>query len=444
MFGKVVLSGLILIAGIAAPARAQLDFEKQPVDYGQTPPNDPLAQLIKRMEAGEVSLNRDEEFGWLPDVLKALKIDPQSQVLVFSKTSLQLHRISPRSPRAIYFNDDVYVGYCHHGDQLEIAATDPFLGAVFYTIDQTGTNPANPKIIADRGQCLSCHATNRTQGVPGYLVRSVYTDFSGRPRPGARTFVTDHSTEFQKRFGGWYVTGDHGAMRHLGNSLASDGLDPEQIDCEAGANQSDLSKKFSVQQCLTPHSDIVALMLLEHQSQMHNLMARASIETRIALFQDDGINEALERPQGTRSESTVRRIARAADDLVHYMLFADEFPLDGPIRGNTQFAQNFQDRAKAENQVDSKGRSLRDFDLQSRLFKYPCSYLIYSDAFRQLPLPVFDQVRQRLHEVLAASEPVQGFERLTKLDRTAILEILSETYPGLFDGCVAVDKYLGS
>ena len=157
------------------------------------------------IEKGEAKFKYDARHGWLPDVLKHLQVSEESQVLVFSKTSLQLHKISPRTPRALYFNDDVYVGWCQHGDVVELAATDPELGAVFYTMDQDVDAP--PRIVRDRGQCLTCHATTRTQGIPGYLIRSVYPDINGRPRTGSRTYVTDQSSPFEQRWGGWYVTG---------------------------------------------------------------------------------------------------------------------------------------------------------------------------------------------------------------------------------------------
>lgn len=423
------LLALSVLIGMAPSLVAQMDFEKPPINYGSATSKDSVAGLWQRIQAGDAKLEYDSKLGWLPSLLEHLDIRPESQVLVFSKTSLQLHRISPRQPRAIYFNDDVYVGFCQNGDVLEIGATDPELGAVFYTMDQADTNAT---ILADRGQCLTCHATNRTHGVPGYLVRSVYPDFNGRPRSGSRSTVTDHTSEFQHRFGGWYVTGQHGEMRHLGNLIAADRSDPEKMDMEIGANITDLSEWFNVQPYMNPHSDLVALMMLEHQSQMHNLLARASMETRCANYHDAGINAALERPKGTVSESTQRRMARAADDVLKYLLFIGEQPLSQPIQGNTNFATSFQARAKQHQQVDAKGRSLRDLDLQTRLFKYPCSYLIYSDAFWQLPSPMFDLIRSKLHTILTAPVPVAGFEELKAQDRANVLEILRDTLPDLF------------
>lgn len=429
MAKRILLFLLLALASSAQRLQAQIDFEKPPVNYGQVTSRDPVAGMIKQMESGQLKLEYDERLGWLPSVLKKLDIDSESQVFVFSKTSLQIHKISPRQPRAIYFNDDAYIGFCQNGEVLEIAATDPDLGAVFYTLDQ---DAEATKIVADRGQCLTCHATNRTQSVPGYLVRSVYSDFNGRPRSGTRSFVTDHSTEFSKRFGGWYVSGDHGSMRHLGNVVARDRVEPEKMDSDAGANVEDLSDLFNTQPYLTPHSDIVALMVLEHQSQMHNLLARASMEARSAIYHDEGINEALGRPKGTMSESTQRRINRAAEDVVRYMLFAEEVSLDSPVHGNTQFANVFQARSQKQGEVDSQGRSLRQFDLTTRLFKYPCSYMVYSKAFRDLPEPIYNQIRKRLFQVLSAKEPIAEYKRLSDQDRRAVLEILNETMPTLF------------
>lgn len=403
---------------------AQFDFEKPPINYGEAVTHDRVAALASAIEKGEVEFKYDASHGWLPDVLKHLQVSEESQVLVFSKTSLQLHKISPRTPRALYFNDDVYVGWCQQGDVVELAATDPELGAVFYTMDQEAGAP--PRIVRDRGQCLTCHATARTQGVPGYLIRSVYPDINGRPRTGSRTYVTDHSSPFEQRWGGWYVTGSHGNMRHLGNVRSNDRVDPELMDVDAGANQQTLDKLINTEPYLTQHSDLVALFVLEHQSQMHNLLARAGMEAKTAAYYDRGINEALGRPIDTVSESTTRRINSASEALVRYMLFADEVELTAPICGTSKFAEQFVASAKSDHQ----GRSLRDLDLNHWLLKYPCSYLIYSDAFDRLPQPVMDYVKRRVTEVLTSPTAPAGYERLSDAQRSAIAEILRDTKPG--------------
>jgi len=415
---------LVCIYVLPSIGWAQFDFEKPPINYGEVDTHDRVAALATAIEKGEVQFNYDANHGWLPDVLKHLQVSDQSQVLVFSKTSLQLHKISPRTPRALYFNDDVYVGWCQQGDVVELAATDPELGAVFYTMDQEPSSP--PRIVRDRGQCLTCHATARTQGIPGYLIRSVYPDNNGRPRTGSRTYVTDHSSPFEQRYGGWYVTGSHGQMRHLGNVRSNDRLDPELMNVDAGANQQTLEKLVVTEPYLTEHSDLVALLVLEHQSQMHNLIARASMEARTAAYYDRGINEALGRPLDSVSESTIRRINSASEALVRYMLFADEVGLTSPICGTSKFAEQFVASAK----LDQQGRSLRELDLQHQLLKNPCSYLIYSEAFDRMPRPVMEYVKRRVTEVLTLPKAPAGYDRLTDAQRASIAEILRDTKPG--------------
>lgn len=423
-----LLAGWFVLVTVSPATLAQLGYERPPINYGSYTPRDRVAKLKAGLESGEKELAFDEKFGWLPSLLEELQVNPESQTLVFSKTSLQLHKISPRTPRAVYFNDEVYLGWCYRGDLIELAATDPENGAIFYTIDQSSSTP---KISRDRGQCLTCHATYRTQQVPGFLVRSIYPDNNGRPRSGTRTYATDHSTEFEKRYGGWYVTGQHGSMRHMGNVIARDRSNPEDLDREAGANIESLEESFDTSRYLRPTSSLVALMLLEHQSQMHNYIARLSMETRIARHYDRGINVALERPEDTISPSTGRRVASAVEDLVRYMLFADEQPLPAPVSDKSAFVDYFVSQDNPAYQQDSKGRSLYQLDLEKRLLRYPCSYLIYSDAIDALPPLALSSLRKRLAEILTSdSRIVEGFDNLDLDTRRAILEILSETKPG--------------
>lgn len=410
-----------LMAGCATTGWSQGDYERPPIDYLNTEVHDPVAELARQIDSGDVKLEHDPQYGYLKSVLKALDVDVSSQTLVFSKTSLQLHRISPRRPRSLYFNDDVYVGYCQRGDVLEFAATDAQQGATFYTLSQH--KDESPKFVRDKGGCLTCHASSRTQNVPGYLVRSVFADGAGRPKLGSGTFTTDHTSEFKDRWGGWYVTGKHGDMRHMGNTICIE--DEHSFDREVGANDLDLSDNFRTNTYLTPHSDIVALMVLEHQTQMHNAIAAANYETRQALHQSYQMNELLDRPEGHISESAQRRIASSADRVLRYLLFCDEFALTDRVSGSTTYADDFQARGKR----DSKGRSLRDFDLQTRLFKYPCSYLIHSAAFQGLPGEVRSQVMSRLSAILDGRDPSPEFAHLSLQIRREILEILQDTLP---------------
>jgi len=398
-------------------------FENEPINYLTAEVNDPVAELSRKMEAGEIKLTYDDDHGYLPALLEQLEIPVSSQTLVFSKTSLQFSRINPRRPRALYFNDDVYVGFCLLGDVIELAATDATQGAQFYTLKQQ--RDKEPKFVRDRGQCLVCHANTRTQNVPGYLIRSVFVDQAGQPILGSGTFTTDHTSPFKERWGGWYVTGTHGQMRHMGNVISTE---DEKSDFEAGANLESLDKLVSTKPYLTPHSDLVALMVLEHQTQMHNALAAANYETRQAIFQSKQINELLEREPDFLSESARRRISASADRVLTYLLLCDEFPLESAVAGTSEFTAEFAARGKR----DASGRSLRDFDLQTRLFKYPCSYLIDSPAFDALPPLVRELTIQRLLEILEGRDESPRYAHLSPADRTAILEILRETKPTLF------------
>lgn len=407
--------------------RAQTDFEREPVSYATAPTTDPVAELQKRLDDGSVELQYHDRHGYLPSVLQLLDIQPSSQVLVASKTSFQLRQISPRRPRALYFNDHTYVGWVQQGDVVEIMSTDPSQGEIFYTLSQDEGDP--PRFTRDRGQCISCHASSRTQGVPGGLVRSAFVGKSGQPQYGAGTFTTDHRSPFSERWGGWYVTGTHGKMRHMGNAFAADEKKLGKLDVETGANVTDLSELFDTSRYLTPHSDVVALMVLEHQTQMQNRLTRANYEGRSAGHHDGIMNAALGRPEDYVSESAERRIASVGDEVLRYLLFVDEFRLTDAVAGTSDFAEDFQTRGPR----DSRGRSLRDLDLKTRLFKHPCSYLIYSPSFDALPKAVRRYVAGRLRDVLDGNDRSGEFSHLTAPDRTAILGILRETKPDLWD-----------
>lgn len=402
-------------------------------------PNDPVARLQRRLDQGDVKLEYEPKNGYLLSVLKFLQVPLSSQTLVFSKTSFQQHLISPASPRALYFNDDVYIGWVRGGEVVEISSVDPDRGAIFYTLDQRKST--SPKFVR-KEECLQCHASPKTLGVPGHMVRSVYPDSEGVPQLQAGSFLTDHSSPFKERWGGWYVTGTHGAQRHMGNNWVSDKENPERLDLEAGANITNLRKWVDVSAYASPGSDLVALMVLEHQVRLHNLLTRANWETRLALSQQEAMNRALGQPLDRWSDSTRSRIHGAVENVLKYLLFADEVKLEEPVAGTSGFQEEFP-KAGPKDQL---GRSLRDFDLKRRLFRYPCSFLIYSEAFDALPKPALDYLYRRLWEILSGDVQEKTYSNLGRDDRQAIFEILLETktnLPAYWSSKAAGTRYAG-
>jgi hypothetical protein len=403
------------------------DLDAAPIHYSTAPAENAVTRLQKRIENGEIRLDFDDDHGYLRSLLRLLDVPESSQMLVFSKTSLQRQRIGPKTPRALYFNDDVYVGFCLRGDVMEISAVDPQLGTVFYTLDQRRDGP--PHFRRQTENCLICHGSSQNQGFPGHLARSLYADTAGLPILSAGSHRIDYTSPLRERWGGWYVTGTSGRQVNMGNLIVHDKGRADDADLVAGTNVTDLHDRFTVGMYPTPHSDIVALMVMENQTEGHNRLTRANLLTRLALYEEAEINKALGRPEGYRSESTTSRITSAGEPLVKFLLQSGEAPLTEPVQGTSSFAEDFARRGPRDHQ----GRSLRELDLQHRLFRYPCCYLIYSAAFDALPEPVKEYVLRRLWEVLTGRDTGADFAHLSNTDRRAILEILRETKPKLPD-----------
>jgi hypothetical protein len=170
--------------------------------------------------------------------------------------------------------------------------------------------------------------------------------------------------------------------------------------------------------------------VLAHQTQMHNLITQTNYQTRLALYADETKRKSGKLPaDGSISDAARQQFQKPAEQLVRYLLFANEAPLEHPVSGTSGFAEEFAARGPR----DSKGRSLRDFDLNTRIFKYPCSYLIYSEHFDNLPAPAKDYVYRRMFEILTGQEQGSEFSSLSPKDRRAILEILVATKPGIPD-----------
>jgi hypothetical protein len=381
------------------------------------PVSDPIAHLEKGLESQKTKLDYAANgWGYLPAVLKQLNINIDSQILVFSRTSIQTSHISPQTPRAIYFNDDTAVGFVQNGEVLELTSIDPKQGVILYTLD---TEKSDRPEFARRDDCLRCHQGAPTMGIPGLIISSVHpvTDAEARESHGS-AFITDDRTSFEERWGGWYVTGTSGSQVHLGNNPElTDPLNPGRASKEGTQNLTSLADRFNTSRYLASTSDLVALMTLEHQTRMNNLMTRIGWDARIALREG----------KGTLDPAARDRINPEIEEMLGYMLFVDEAPLKQPVAGVSTFTKTFPERGPR----DAKGRSLRDFDLQKRLFRYPLSFLIYSAAFDGLPDVVRDRVYQRLYDVLTEKDASKTFAGISAADRQAVLEIVRATKPNL-------------
>ncbi len=389
----------LLIVPAAALALAEAPYE------------DSVSRLQHRIRAGEVKLEFDGQQGYLKSLLKNLNVPVSSQALVFSKSSFQYPRISPATPRAIYFNDDTYVGFVQGAPVLELISVDPKSGPVFYTLNQDKNSATFQR---ESNHCLVCHYffDSRSAG-PRLVVLSLLTDPSGNDAAGTPLYTTDQSP-LEFRWGGWYVTGIHGRQKHLGNMMVRASLNDHidivdyvsHLDESPGANVTDLSSRFNTKPYLTPHSDIVALMILVHQANLHNLMTVASLKIK--------------------PDSPQKLVEEVGEPLVEAMLFSKEAPLTDTISGTTGFAAEF----SSQGPRDSHGRSLRDLDLNRRLLRYPVSFTVYSKSFDEMPAAVKRFVYRRIREVLSGEDQSPAFAHLSKSDRTAMREILDETKPG--------------
>jgi len=392
------------------------DTEYPTIPYSTGRRTDAIAKLAERIERGEIRLDYHPVRGYLDSLLTVLDIDPSSQTLVFSQTSLQSRLIRPSTPRAIYFNDDVYVAYVQNAP-IEIASLDVNLGPVFYLLDQEQSAP--PHFGAQLTTCLSCHDSYSLSGggVPRFLFGSGYTGVTGLLVSHEGWILVSDRTPLKSRWGGWYVTGQHGDQVHLGNVKIKSLYDFNKLEELRIGNIDELDALFDTKPYLTNTSDIVALLVFQHQADVQNLITRVSYDARTAL---------AAAQSGELTQAGVEaRIAEPVERLLRMMLFVDAVEYTAPISGLPEFAAQFARRAVR----DAQGRSLRDFDLTRRLFRYPLSYLVYSPAFDALPVEAKSLFYRRLAEVLQGTDSSEDFAHLAAAERTAVLEILRGTKP---------------
>ena len=374
--------------------------------------NDPFTRLIADFESGKRELDNRSGRAFITSLLDHLDIPASSQLLVFSRTSLQTRHISGSNPRAMYFNENVYIGYIP-GGKVEIISLDPELGGIFYIFDQpkSGKLP----VIERSGRCMNCHAIAETRRVPGLSIRSVIPGSNWGKLVSFRDKQIGHQIPLSERFGGWHVTGDPGISDHKGN------LRGEKVGGKIVTEVIEPGTLFDWSMYPTETSDILPHLLLEHQSGFMNLVLEAAYRART--YQHIG--------KGNIKPEHLKVLHGLAEEVVRYLLFADEakFPA-GEIRVDPQYREDFlADRREASN-----GTSLKDLDLETRVFKHRCSYLIYSDVFQATP----DLFRQRVYEVLGEAirteKPDPDFDYLSVTEKSAIRGILRETLSDLPDG----------
>jgi hypothetical protein len=374
------------------------------IAYATGQAHDAVAQLNDALAAGSTTLTYEPGNGYLRSVLRALDVPVESQLAVFSKTSVQARIISPTNPRTLFFNDRVVVGW-PRGGFIEAAAADPHLGIVFYTFPQQAS--PSPRFERETG-CVSCHlSAEATLGIPGLLLRSEAVRVDGQALRQLGHEVVDHRLPLAKRWGGWFVTGRNVGIASRGNLMLRDDTEEGLLTNPGVIAVNTLQDKLDLEGYLSPFSDIVALLVFDHQVHMTNLLARMSWEARAAAGQRDS-NALLDAVAG---------------DVVDYMLFVDEAPLPARVEGSSGFAERF----SARGPKDLHERSLYQLDLVTRLLRYPCSYMIYSDAFDGLPAEARDAIYRRMYAVLSAAEPSARYSRLSPSDRRAIIDILRET-----------------
>ncbi len=376
MAGVMWLATLVIVSSQQRAPFAGLLDQHPAIDYRGGALSDVVTALQNDITAGSKTIAFNGPQGYLRSVLAALNVPIESQLLLFSKTGLQHPFTGPETPRALYFNDRVVVGYIPGAPVLEMASHDPKQGVIFHSLKQDAASAQ----FARPDRCLGCHLSSNSMSVPGILVRSMSTAPDGRPMPQDGSFVIDHRSRLDQRWAGWFVTGAAASVTHMGKPI-----DP-RVDLSAYPAST---------------SDVAALMTFDHQGHAINLLTRLGWETRFATAEG-------------KADFASGDLGDVLNETVDYFLFVDEATFASPLQGESAFAKTFSSTAPR----DRRSRSLRDLDLQTRLLKYRCSYMIYSPAFDALPAPAKTAFFVRALRILQARGD------------TAVIEILDDTRPG--------------
>jgi hypothetical protein len=394
------------------------------IHYSEPPERNEIARLQKRLNDGSLKLTPTAQHGYLEPMLAALGIDPDSQTLVFSKTSLQIDVIDAAAPRAIYFDDDTYVAWVQRTGILEIVTMDADRGPVFYTLSAADSIP---QLSRESLRCLTCHDTYAEMGggVPHFLFESTYDVQGGRLIPDAVARETTDETPIAQRWGGWYVTGKDGGAFHLGNIQTPADRAPVNIEKAKRGSVATLNALFDTSRYLRNTSDIVALLILEHQVTVHNEIVHANYKSRVLLERMQPDSDAATLHWAQLTPQLQGRYELMLRPLLDALVMANAAPLPRAVTASNEFAARFQGRGPK----DASGRSLRQLDLDTRVFRYPLSYLIYSEGFDALPLFVREHVYAKLAQILRQPDPGAPYSSRSAADRQAAFDILAATKP---------------
>ena len=422
MFMREKILIILFFTGICSSfvnAQAFNDYSEPPHNYWGGEPNDPMSLLLKKVESGETKFDKVLGLPLVEDLLKALKISKDSQILVFSKTSLQRAAVSASNPRAIYFNEDVYLGWMPDG-RIEIASADPEKGFMFF-FQRPLKDKKSPLFIRDK-VCLECHAGSATNFLPGPLGRSVFPDIRGRSLGSVDSYeLIGHNVPISERWGGWYVTGAHSSLKHMGNSIAYRSSNKKELKLKVMKSKLDSDRIFESSKYPNSDSDIVALLIFDHQVGIHYELVEAAYKARQAIYNSEKLG-------GSNEAELEEAISSITDNLVSHLLMKDETKLSGEVLSlsrDSTFIGNFKKTSKN----DSEGRSLRDLDLKNRIFKYPCSYMIYSKSFTALPEILRNSIFKQIRGVLSNKIKVGEYDYISDEKKSELLEILGETIP---------------
>ncbi len=409
--------------GVSARAQSTPDYEQPPVSYSATQPQDAVSRLQERLASGGLAFaGADHEV--VRAVLRELNVPIESQVVVFSKTSLQRGRIRPGNPRALYFSDSVYVGWVP-GGLIEVAAIDPQLGPVFYSFDPQAARGATRTFVRD-SDCLRCHGGTFVRGVPGVFARSVISTDSGEPLLRHGSEIVDDETPFENRWGGWFVTGYTGKTNHRGNAFGSESGDQLVFNL-SDKRPADLTDFFDTSRYPAKTSDVVALLVFEHQMGVQNSLTRAAQGCRKMLEYQRSLQKALNDPVTDEpSYDSVKSVfAGAVEDVVDHLLFRNAAPVPDGVSGSADFRRVFTHDAPRSH----AGHALKDLRLRERIFENRCSYLIYSESFAALPGQLKNRVLDRIYTALHDDDPRGRYAYLEADEKRRIYDILSETHP---------------